>query len=84
MEDLSPELEAQRTRSAEYDRAVDSLNAAKMRKAARGHAVMSAALGYGESAMGDGMFGKISHAAKLFCIAFAFLAPSLLVWRVLL
>ena len=30
------------------------------------------------------MFGKASHAALLFCIAFAFLVPSLLIWRVVL
>ena len=29
-------------------------------------------------------FGKAGHAAKLFCIGFAFLTPSLLVWQVLL
>jgi hypothetical protein len=45
---------------------------------------MAAALGYGEGALGKGKFGKISHAAKLFCIGFAFLVPSLLLWRVVL
>lgn len=29
-------------------------------------------------------FGRLSHAALLFCILFAFLAPSLLIWQVLL
>lgn len=29
-------------------------------------------------------FGKASHAALLFCILFAFLVPSLLLWRVVL
>lgn len=29
-------------------------------------------------------FGKASHAALLFCILFAFLVPSLLMWHVVL
>lgn len=29
-------------------------------------------------------FGRASHAALLFCILFAFLVPSLLMWRVVL
>lgn len=32
----------------------------------------------------ESLFGKAGHAAQLVCIAFAFLAPSLLVWQVLL
>ena len=32
----------------------------------------------------ESLIGKAGHAAQLFCIGFAFLAPSLLVWYVLL
>ena len=32
----------------------------------------------------ESMFGQASHAALLFCIAFAFLVPSLFIWRVVL
>jgi hypothetical protein len=45
---------------------------------------MAAVMGYGEASLGEGGFAKVSHAAQLFCIGFAFLAPCLLVWHVLL
>jgi len=32
----------------------------------------------------DSPFGKAAHAAQLFCILFAFLVPSLLLWHVVL
>ncbi|MCR9124730.1 MAG: hypothetical protein NXH82_01245 [Rhodobacteraceae bacterium] len=67
-----------------YKAAVAELKAEARRKEAAGYAVMAATSSYGETAMGDDSFAKISHMAKLFCIAFAFLAPSLLIWRVLL
>jgi hypothetical protein len=46
--------------------------------------VMASFMGYGESALGNGIFGKVSHGAKLFCILFAMLVPSLLIWQVML
>lgn len=45
---------------------------------------MSAAMNYGEGALSDGWFGKISHAAKLFMIAFTCALPVVLVWAYLL
>lgn len=39
---------------------------------------------YREGYIGDGMYCKVCHAAKLVCIAFAFVMPCILVWTVLL
>ena len=84
MENLDTQLSEKERQQKVYERSVKSLNAEKNKTEASGYAVMSAALGYGEGALGTGTFGKVSHYAKLFCIGFAFLVPSLLVWRVLL
>ncbi|TMM51150.1 hypothetical protein [Sulfitobacter sabulilitoris] len=65
-------------------RALASIHAQRVRRSARGYAVMSGALGFGEGVNGSGLMAKISHGAKLFCIGFALLVPSLLVWQVLL
>lgn len=84
MENLQSELDENLRRQQVFDRAVASINQKQTRRAASGHAVMASALGYGEAALGTGRFGRISHFAKLFCIGFAFLAPSLLLWHVVL
>jgi hypothetical protein len=84
MENLSTHPDSRAVGDSTYDRAVASIEAQKRRREARGYALMSAVDGYGTGANGRGTFGKISHAAKLFCIGFAFLVPSLLVWHVLL
>ena len=84
MEDLQPEIDEINRRDSVFQEAMRSIEGKNTRDAARGHAMMAAILGYGSSAEGDGTFGKISHFAKLFCIGFAMLVPSLLVWRVLL
>ncbi|WP_299967812.1 hypothetical protein [uncultured Roseobacter sp.] len=84
MENLESQLTEQERQSKINGDALASVLATGRRREARGYAMMSAALGYGEGALGTGVFGKISHLAKLFCIGFAFLAPSLLVWYVLL
>ncbi len=84
MENLDLQLSEKERQQQVYNRAVAQIESKKTKRAAGGYGVMAAALGYGEGAMGQGTFGKISHAAKLFCIGFAFLVPSLLVWRVLL
>lgn len=84
MENLQPQLEEQTRQDAVYDAAMRSIQAAKRDAERNGYAVMSAAMGYGEGAIGTGIFGKISHGAQLFCIAFAFATPPLLVWYVLL
>ena len=84
MENLEKQLNEKERQEMVYQSALAEIRSDETRKSAGGHAVMAAALGYGEAATGTGTFGKVSHAAKLFCIGFAFLVPSLLVWRVLL
>lgn len=84
MENLDTQLSEKERQMAVYEASLASLKAEKTKRAASGYAVMAAAIGYGEGSLGTARFGKISHAAKLFCIGFAMLVPSLLVWRVLL
>jgi hypothetical protein len=84
MEDLEGQLSEQKRQAEVNARALASIKATRRKSEAQGYAVMSGALGYGEGALGSGTFGKISHGAKLFCILFAMLAPSLLVWGYLL
>ncbi|MEO0657527.1 MAG: hypothetical protein AAFY74_08715 [Pseudomonadota bacterium] len=84
MENLQPELDHQAELDRKYEAAMRSIAQKDLKQEARGYAVMSAFQGYGESALGDGPFARVSHAAKLFCIAFAGLAPCYLIWSLLL
>ena len=84
MENLQPHLDEQTRQDQIYDAAMLSLQAAKRDDERNGYAVMSAAMGYGEGSIGDGVFAKVTHGAQLFCIAFACAAPPFLVWHVLL
>lgn len=84
MENLELQLSEKVRQAAVYEKAMKSLNSEKVRKEASGYAVMASALGFGERAHGGGGLGKMTHAAKLFLIAFAFITPSLLVWKILL
>ena len=84
MENLKTQLSEKERQAVVYEEAMRSIKAEKTRREARGYAVLSSALGYGEGSLGTGKFGKITHGAKLFLIGFGFLAPSLLVWHVLL
>jgi hypothetical protein len=84
MENLDVQLSEKERQDSVYTAALKQMEADETRRSAGGHAVMAAALGYGEGALGTGRFGKITHGAKLFCIGFAFLVPSLLMWRVVL
>ncbi|MEE4188580.1 MAG: hypothetical protein V2I76_09075 [Roseobacter sp.] len=84
MENLDTQLSEKERQLRVYEASLASIKSERTKREAGGYAVMAAALGYGEGALGQGRFGKISHGAKLFCIAFAFLVPSLLVWQVLL
>jgi hypothetical protein len=84
MENLETQLNERERQAAVYAEAMKSVQSEKRRQEAQGYAVLAGALGYGEGALGKGKFGKITHAAKLFLIAFAFLTPSLLIWQVLL
>ncbi|MGC3938458.1 hypothetical protein ACOTTU_11710 [Roseobacter sp. EG26] len=84
MESLESQLSEKERQMRVNGRALAGIEAEKRQKEARGYAVMASVLGYGEGALGNGSFGKVSHIAKLFCIGFAMLAPSLLIWQVLL
>lgn len=84
MENLETQLSEKERQMDVYEQSLASLKLEQRKREAGGYAVMAAAMGYGEGALGTARFGKISHAAKLFCIGFAMLVPSLLVWRVLL
>lgn len=61
-----------------------SINREEAAQEKSGYAVMAAAMTYGEGSIGDGLFGEVSHAAKLFMIGFACVLPVVLVWRYLL
>ncbi len=84
MENLERQLSEKERQEATYQAAIRGIESKARMREASGHAVISAAMGFGEGALGSGALGKVSHAAKLFCIGFAFLVPSLLVWHVLL
>ena len=84
MENLERQLSEQERQAQVNARALSAIEAEERKNEARGYAVMASFLGYGEGALGEGTFGKVSHFAKLFCIGFAFLVPSLLIWTVLL
>ncbi|MFL4468885.1 hypothetical protein ACERZ8_03000 [Tateyamaria armeniaca] len=84
MENLQPDLDEQARQDAVYERAMSSINASRREVERKGYVVMGGAMSYGEGALGDGWFGKISHGAKLFMIAFGCAVPPFLVWWVLL
>lgn len=84
MENLDKELSERERQARVYERSIASIREKDLKKEASGYGVMSTVLGYGEASEGDGAFGKISHVAKLFCIAFAGLAPCLLVAQALI
>ncbi len=84
MEDLQPNLDEQARQDAVYQAAMQSMQQKQREQERQGYVVMSAAMNWGEGSLGDGVFGKVSHAAKLFMITFACVTPPLLVWVVLL
>lgn len=84
MENLESKLsEAERQRVV-YETAMASISRERETAPAGGHATMAAAMGYGASASDGFVMSKVSHGAKLFCILFAMLTPSLLIWQVML
>ena len=84
MENLQPDLDEQARQDAVYQAAMSSINASKRKQERNGYALMSGVKGYGEGALGDGVFAKTSKAAQLFMIAFGCAVPPFLVWWVLL
>lgn len=84
MKNRQPDLIEQARFDARYQAAMASLNAKRRVQERNGYAVMAAAMSYGEASLGNGRFAKITHAAKLGCILFAFATPPALVWHLLL
>ncbi|MEP2641277.1 hypothetical protein [Roseobacter sp.] len=84
MESLEGQLTEQERRARVTQTALTSIHGQDRSQEAAGYALMAAFAGYGDGALGSGGFGKVSHAAKLFCILFAMLVPSLLIWQVML
>lgn len=84
MQNLQPDLDEQARQDAVYENAMRSISASRTETEKHGYVVMSAAMGWGEGALGDGIFGKVSQAARLFMIAFACALPPVMVWVVLL
>jgi hypothetical protein len=80
---MSREQEMQR-QAAVTEAAMASIRRKELAQSAGGYALMAGAMGFGEAAHGAGLFPKIVHGAKLFCIAFALLLPNYLVWSLLL
>ncbi|MFK7874611.1 MAG: hypothetical protein AB8B71_02360 [Paracoccaceae bacterium] len=72
-------LLAERERQQEiYDRAMASIKLQRQYREGEGLTLMFAWDAFGEEVTGDGLFAKAGKAAQMFCIGFAFLAPSLL------
>lgn len=84
MENMNKQLQEHTRLDDIYQASIASIEAEKVKREAQGYVMIGGAMAYGEGALGTGLFGKISHGAKLFCILFAMLAPSLLIWQVLL
>jgi len=84
MDDLKLKSEEKALQDARYQSAMASINQAKIQRERQGYVVMAAAMNYGEGALGEGRLGKVSHAAKLFLIAFTCALPVLLVSAYLL
>lgn len=84
MQNLEKQLSEKERQEAVYQRAMDSLARQRNAREKRGWVTMAAADTYGRGALGSSLFGKLSRAAALFCITFAFLLPSLLLARFVL
>lgn len=69
---------------ARYKAAVAELRRGKEIETGQSGAMLFAALAYGDVLENNTLFAKMSHAAKLLCIAALFIIPNLLVWHVLL
>ena len=64
---------------ARYTAAVADIRASQQIEAGQSGALVYGALAYGEALDSRPLFGKLSHLAKLFCIAAVFAIPNLLV-----
>jgi hypothetical protein len=84
MENMDKQLAEHERREAVYIAAMAQIKAEQLKREAQGYMMIGGAMAYGEGALGTGLFGKVSHGAKLFCILFGMLAPSLLLWKFVL
>ncbi|MFY0692517.1 MAG: hypothetical protein JXR14_11425 [Paracoccaceae bacterium] len=64
---------AEKTRQA-----LASIEAKNRKREAASYSVIGGAMAYGSASLGEGRFGRISSAAKWFCIWFAMILPVLM------
>lgn len=83
MEDRIAEMNNAKA-SAKTQAALASIEERRLRSSAAGFAVIGGAMVYGESALGDGLFAKVSKAAQWFVLWFAMIVPVYLFWAVAL
>jgi len=81
MEDRLSEMESVKM-SNRTKAALASIEASKRSSEAAGYAVIGGAMAYGDGALGDGIFAKVSGAAKWFVLWFAMIVPVYLFWVV--
>lgn len=70
--------------SSKTEAALASIEARELKASAAGYVMIGGAMAYGEGALGDGIFGKLSSAAKWFVLWFAIIVPVYLFWSVAL
>ena len=72
---------AEETRHSEtYLRAVAAIEAEKRERERKSYALMMTAAAIGSGANGQGRLGRVTQLARNFCILFAFLTPSILLY----
>ena len=81
MENLNAQLSEKERQRAVYERAMASISLQRKYREGEGEALMFAWDAFGEQTREKGMFRMASQFAMMFCIAFAFLLPSLLFIR---
>lgn len=78
LEDRKISVDEARAIDARYKAARAKIEKAREVEAGQAGALFFAAMAYGEELERNTLFQKASHAAKLFCIAFAFIVPNVL------
>ena len=84
MQSLDRQLAEKERQQAEYDRAMERLNYHRGLREGEGLTLMFAWSEFGEQLKGKSMFARGARLAEMFCITFAFLAPSLLLLKYVL
>ena len=78
MENLDAQLNEKERQQRVYDTAMRELARRSKLREGEGLALIYAWDAFGQRTQGKTLIGRLSHAAELFCIGFAFLAPVLL------